>query len=182
MNRAEIAPRPPADLDDGIIDDDELARLQAAGVVGRLPDGPTPVRKGVVLAILARVALGPKRGARVPPHDLSAEASVLAYVIAVPSMLACVTRIVKSAHFYSDAHRRIFEACVELRAAGLAGDVVAVATWLRDREELVAVGGMARLVEILQAPLATRRKVLAHTRAIRERARARVLIARRGRP
>lgn len=177
------APWAVAEVDDVIIDDDELARLEAAGVVGRLPDGPTPVRIGAVLAIRARVALGgPKRCPRLPPHDLEAEAAVLAAVMVDPSTLPRVTRIVKAAHFYSDAHRRIFTACTELAAAGRAVDVVAVATWLRDREHLEDVGGVGHLLELVQGAPGTRREVAAGTRAIREKARARVLLARRGRP
>ena len=54
-------------------------------------------------------------------------------------------------HFYSEAHRRIHEACVELSAEGKPVDVVQVATWLRDRERLAQVGGMAYLTEVLNA-------------------------------
>jgi replicative DNA helicase len=99
-----------------------------------------------------------------------------------PSTLRRVTRIVKAANFYSDAHRQIFETCLELGAAGLAVDVVAVATRLRDRDQLEAVGGMAHLVEILNAPmLRTPREDLVSARAVRDKACARALLARRSR-
>jgi hypothetical protein len=179
-----MVPRAPwavAEVDDGIIDDDEVARLEASGALGRLPTGPTPVSPGALLAMRARVALG-GRCTRIPPHDLAAEASVLALVMIDPSTLRRVTRIVKAANFYSDAHRQIFETCLELGAAGLAVDVVAVATRLRDRDQLEAVGGMAHLVEILNAPmLRTPREDLVSARAVRDKACARALLARRSR-
>ena len=62
-----------------------------------------------------------------------------------------VNEFLKPEHFYSEAHRRIHEACVELSAEGKPVDVVQVATWLRDRERLAQVGGMAYLTEVLNA-------------------------------
>jgi integrase len=54
-------------------------------------------------------------------------------------------------HFYSEAHRRIFEACLELRHASQPVDLVQVVTWLRSRDRLVQVGGVAYLTETLDA-------------------------------
>ena len=59
----------------------------------------------------------------------------------IPRALDKVLEFLKPEHFYSEAHRRIYEACVELRAKGKPVDVVQVATWLRDRERLAQVGG-----------------------------------------
>jgi replicative DNA helicase len=51
--------------------------------------------------------------------------------------------------FYSESHRRIFEAIAALHVTGQPVDVVQVATWLRDRERLPQIGGMAYLTEVL---------------------------------
>ena len=80
---------------------------------------------------------------RVPPHDLDAEGAVISAVMVDPGALDKVNEFLKPEHFYSEAHRRIFEACVELSSTGRPVDVVQVATWLRDRERLAQVGGMA---------------------------------------
>jgi len=80
---------------------------------------------------------------RVPPHDLDAEAAVLSAVMLDPLAFDKVNEFLRPEHFYSEAHRRIHEACVELSAEGKPVDVVQVATWLRDRERLAQVGGMA---------------------------------------
>ncbi len=88
---------------------------------------------------------------RVPPHDLDAEAAVLSAVMLDPLAFDKVNEFLRPEHFYSEAHRRIHEACVELSAEGKPVDVVQVATWLRDRERLAQVGGMAYLTEVLNA-------------------------------
>jgi len=51
---------------------------------------------------------------RVPPHDLEAEAAVLSAVMVDPLALDKVIEFLQAEHFYSEAHRRVFEACLEL--------------------------------------------------------------------
>jgi replicative DNA helicase len=113
--------------------------------------------------------------ARVPPHDLDAEGAVISAVMVDPAALDKVNEFLKPEHFYSEAHRRIFEACVELSAAGRPVDVVQVATWLRDRERLAQVGGMAYLTEVLNTAPAVA-NVSAYARTIHEKFRVRQLI------
>ena len=112
---------------------------------------------------------------RVPPHDLDAEGAVISAVMVDPGALDKVNEFLKPEHFYSEAHRRIFEACVELSSTGRPVDVVQVATWLRDRERLAQVGGMAYLTEVLNtAPSVA--NVTAYGRTIHEKWRIRQLI------
>jgi replicative DNA helicase len=87
---------------------------------------------------------------RVPPHDLDAEAAVLSAVMLDPAALDKVSDL-KPEHFYSEAHRRIFEAALELRRVGQPVDVVQIGTWLKDRQRLPQVGGAAYLQQILDA-------------------------------
>jgi replicative DNA helicase len=113
--------------------------------------------------------------ARVPPHDLDAEAAVLSAVMLDPLAFDKINEFLKPEHFYSEAHRRVHEACVELSAEGKPVDVVQVATWLRDRERLAQVGGMAYLTEILNAAPAVA-NVVAYGKTIHEKYRIRQLI------
>jgi replicative DNA helicase len=113
--------------------------------------------------------------ARVPPHDLDAEAAVLSAVMVDPAALDKVNEFLKPEHFYSEAHRRIFEAAVELSSSGRPVDVVQVGTWLRDRERLAQVGGMAYLTEVLNSAPAVA-NVVAYGRTIHEKWRVRQLI------
>jgi replicative DNA helicase len=112
---------------------------------------------------------------RIPPHDLDAEAAVLSAVMLDPLAFDKVNEFLRPEHFYSEAHRRIHEACVELSAEGKPVDVVQVATWLRDRERLAQVGGMAYLTEVLNAAPAVA-NVVAYAKTIHEKYRVRQLI------
>src|SRR5687767_11283926 len=87
---------------------------------------------------------------RVPPNDLDAEAAVLSAAMVDPSALDKVTDL-KAEHFYSEAHRRIYEGCLELRAAGQPVDILSVGRWLKDRQRLAQVGGTQYLTQILDA-------------------------------
>jgi hypothetical protein len=62
-----------------------------------------------------------------------------------------VRDLLRAEHFFSEAHRRIFEACSALAADGKPVEIVGVATWLRDGDRLSQVGGMAYLTELLAA-------------------------------
>ena len=112
---------------------------------------------------------------RVPPHDLDAEAAVLSAVMVDTLAFDKVNEFLRPEHFYSEAHRRIYEASLELSAVGKPVDVVQVATWLRDHERLAQVGGMAYLTEVLNAAPAVA-NVVAYGRTIHEKWRVRQLI------
>ena len=86
----------------------------------------------------------------VPPHDLDAEAAVLSAVILDDERLATVADFLRPDHFYSESHRRMFEAVLALRAEGKPIDVITVASWLKDRGRLAQVGGMAYVTEAVQ--------------------------------
>jgi len=118
----------------------------------------------------------PSVAGRVPPHDLDAEAAVLSAVMIDTLALDKVLEFLKPEHFYSEAHRRIFEACMELKANGKPVDVIQVGTWLKDRDRIAQVGGMGYLTEVLNAAPAVA-NVASYGYTIREKARVRQLIA-----
>ncbi|HZU82982.1 MAG TPA: DnaB-like helicase N-terminal domain-containing protein, partial [Polyangiaceae bacterium] len=112
---------------------------------------------------------------RVPPHDLGAEAAVLSAVMVDPLALDKVAEFLRPEHFYSEAHRRVYEATVELSSEGKPVDIVQVATWLRDHDRLAQVGGVSYLTEILNAAPAVA-NVTAYARTIHDKWRVRELI------
>ncbi len=112
---------------------------------------------------------------RVPPHDLDAEAAVLSAVLIDPVAFDKVQDFLLPEHFYSERHRRIFEACVELKAVGAPVDIVQVGSWLKSRERLAQTGGMGYLTEVLNAAPAVA-NVGAYGRTIFEKFRVRQLI------
>ncbi len=113
---------------------------------------------------------------RVPPHDLDAEAAVLSAIMLDTSAIDKVLEFLKPEHFYSEAHRRIFEAAIELRVVGQPVDVVQIGTWLKNRDRIAQIGGMSYLTELLNAAPAVA-NVAAYGRTIHEKFRVRQLIA-----
>jgi replicative DNA helicase len=112
---------------------------------------------------------------RVPPHDLDAEAAVLCAVMLDPSALDKVLEFLKADHFYSEAHRRIFEAALDLKQRGQPVDVVQVASWLKTRDRIAQVGGMGYMTELLNAAPAVA-NVQAYGKTIYEKWRVRQVI------
>ena len=113
--------------------------------------------------------------ARVPPHDLDAEAAVLSAVMNDKLSFDRVAEFLQPEHFYSEAHRRIYEACTDLSSRGTPPDVVAVASWLRDRDRLAQVGGMSYLTTVLNAAPGLA-NVVVYAKTIHEKYRIRNLI------
>jgi len=115
---------------------------------------------------------------KVPPHDLDAEAAVLSACILRGTSEAYdeVSALVTAEDFYSEAHRRIFEAIAELASKGQPIDSVQVAAWLKERQRLAQVGGMPYLHQILDAaPVLTTAHLQGYARRVANRARMRRL-------
>lgn len=86
---------------------------------------------------------------RIPPHDLGAEAAVIAAALLDASVYPLVGDRLPPHRFYSDANRRIWEAIASLSSDGKPTDVVTVAGRLRDAERLAQVGGAAYLAQLV---------------------------------
>ncbi|MGH7439121.1 MAG: replicative DNA helicase [Polyangiaceae bacterium] len=117
---------------------------------------------------------------RIPPHDLGAEAAVLSAVLVDPAALGKAHPPLEPEHFYAEAHRRIFEAAIDLGAQGKPVDVVQVASWLRDHQRLAQAGGTAYCTEILDAaPAVANVEAYARTVHAKWRMRQAILLAQR---
>lgn len=114
---------------------------------------------------------------RTPPHDLGAEQAVLSASMLDQSALDWVLGFLRPEHFYSEVHRRVFEACVELRAKSEPVDSTQVATWLKSRDRLAQVGGVPFIAGLLSAaPALAVPNVSAYARTIHEKWRVRQMI------
>ncbi len=113
---------------------------------------------------------------RIPPHDLDAEAAVLAAILLERDALDKVLELLRPENFYSEANRRIYEVAVELSSQGTPIDVVSVAGMLRDRERLAQVGGSAYLAQLVDA-VPSVAHIETYARMVREKWRVRQLIA-----
>ena len=89
---------------------------------------------------------------KVPPQDLQAEQSVLGSVLASNDVLDDVLQHIQATHFYSDAHRRMFQAIHDMHESGARGiDAVTLSHELTKRNELDLIGGPAYLLKVMEA-------------------------------
>jgi replicative DNA helicase len=92
-----------------------------------------------------------------------------------PDAFPKVSPILKPEHFYSEAHRRIYEACESLSEGGKPIDVVQVATWLKGHDRIGQIGGMAYLTEVLNTAPAVA-NVVSYAEIVASKARVRKLV------
>jgi replicative DNA helicase len=88
---------------------------------------------------------------RLPPQDRDAERAVLGSMLRDNLVISDVVQIVRDEHFYHDAHRKIFDAIVELNKKGGAVDLVILANALKEQNLLEDVGGIPYLGELWTA-------------------------------
>src|SRR4051794_37019683 len=88
-------------------------------------------------------------GARVPPHNLQAEESLLgAMLLSRDAIVAAVEVQLSADDFYKPAHGHVFDAITSLYAAGEPADPVTVAESLRRAGVLDTIGGPATLITL----------------------------------
>ena len=78
---------------------------------------------------------------KVPPHDYTAEQSVLGAVLIDKDAMIDVAEFLRPEHFYNDQHGMIFAAMVILFEAHEPIDVVTLTAALKTAGNLKAVGG-----------------------------------------
>ncbi len=114
-------------------------------------------------------------GAKVPPHSLEAEMSVLGAMMLDKSAISKAIEILEAEAFYRDAHTRIYQTMLALFERGVAVDIISLAEELRRRGLLEIVGGTYYLTEInAQTPTAS--NIEHHSRIVQERYLKRCLI------
>ncbi|MFM7069903.1 MAG: replicative DNA helicase [Actinomycetes bacterium] len=86
--------------------------------------------------------------ARVPPHSLDAEESLLGAMLLADTAISAVSSVVQAEDFYKPSHRHVFEAIQTLYGAAQGVDPVTVAEELDRANLLEAVGGAATLVTL----------------------------------
>ncbi|MGH9228538.1 MAG: replicative DNA helicase [Acidimicrobiales bacterium] len=115
------------------------------------------------------------RGSRIPPHDLTAEESLLGAMMLEPEAIAAAAGVVRADDFYKPAHSHVFDAVHALYAAGQPVDPVTVADELRRNGLLETVGGHQVLVDVMASTPATT-NAAGYARIIEEHALLRRLI------
>jgi replicative DNA helicase len=117
----------------------------------------------------------PEGAERLPPQNRDAERSVLGSILRDNAVLDDVVQIVQTANFYTDAHQKIFAACVEMRNRGDAIDLVTLNEYLKEQKQLEDAGGPAYLVGLWDAA-PTAANAVYYARIVRDKALVRNLI------
>jgi replicative DNA helicase len=112
---------------------------------------------------------------RLPPQNLDAERSVLGSILRDNAALDDVVQIVRTPNFYTDAHQKIFDACVKLRDRGDAIDLVTLAEYLKELKQLEDVGERGYLAELWDAA-PTAANAVYYARIVRDKGLVRNLI------
>jgi len=86
---------------------------------------------------------------RLPPQNIEAEQAILGGILLDPGAIARVRDILVTKAFYVHAHRDIYQATLELDNQGKPTDLLAVISWLSDRNQLLKVGGKNQLVALI---------------------------------
>jgi len=112
---------------------------------------------------------------RVPPQNIEAEIAVLGSMLLEEEAIGQAVEAVNSSFFYKDAHKKIFQAIVDLYSANKAVDLVTLTEELKKTGALEEAGGAAYLTE-LTAAVPTAANVAHYARIVKEKAILRNLI------
>jgi replicative DNA helicase len=113
---------------------------------------------------------------KVPPHSMEAEQSVLGGLLLDNDAADRIADFLIADHFYSDAHRSIYNAIMQLIADNKPADVVTVAEALSSINKLEYIGGMAYLGALVEN-VPTAANIRRYAEIVQERAILRRLAA-----
>lgn len=89
-----------------------------------------------------------KKHVRIPPHDLDAEQATLGSIMLSPAALNEIIDIVQAETFYSEKHRIIFKAMIDLFSKNEPIDLLSLSTSLKNRGQLEQIGGRTYLTDL----------------------------------
>jgi replicative DNA helicase len=112
---------------------------------------------------------------KLPPQNVEAEQSVLGAVLLDNHALNRAMELLTSEDFYREAHRRIFNAIIELNDRNEAIDLVTLTEALRRRNDLDGVGGAAYLTELVNT-VPTSANISHHAKIVHEKSLLRQLV------
>ncbi|HXC40847.1 MAG TPA: replicative DNA helicase [Burkholderiales bacterium] len=113
--------------------------------------------------------------ARLPPHSVEAEQSVLGGLLLDNSAFDRIGDVLTESDFYRSDHRRIFRHIVKLLERSRPADVVTVDESIKNSEDRDETGGLAYLGSLAQA-IPTAHNIRRYAEIVRERAVMRRLV------
>lgn len=88
---------------------------------------------------------------QLPPHSMDAEKAVLGAILISPDKLLQIEDKLRPHHFFHDAHRKIYNAVLELSAANESADMITVASKLRSMDGDKHFLSSSYLVELMES-------------------------------
>ena len=112
---------------------------------------------------------------KLPPQNIEAEQSVLGGILIENDSINKVTEILTADDFYRDAHRKIYDALINLSQRDEPADLITLTNELRNLNQLDPVGGPSYLATLIDA-VPTAANIEYYARIVREKAILRKLI------
>jgi len=88
---------------------------------------------------------------RIPPQNLDSEKALLGSIMLKPEGMNDAIDIVSADSFYSDKHRFIFQAMLDLFSKSEPIDLLSLSNKLKEKKKLDQIGGSAYLTELVNA-------------------------------
>ncbi len=110
-----------------------------------------------------------------PPHNLEAEQACLGSLLIDKDAIIKVADVIDADDFYSDKHRMIYEAMIELYTQREPIDILNLSNRLNDKEVLESIGGRGYLATLTNA-VPTAANVISYANIIQRKATLRRLI------
>lgn len=85
-----------------------------------------------------------------PPQNIEAEESILGGILLDPEAIGRIAHLLAPDAFYISAHSEIYQAALALHRSNKQTDLIAVASWLQDRDRLESVGGTSKLAQLVE--------------------------------
>ncbi len=120
-------------------------------------------------------AVVPATTGRLPPQSLEAEEAVLGGILLDNRALDQALETLGVEDFYREAHRRIFQALIDLDERSEPADVITITECLKRRGDLESVGGAASIAELVDRT-ATASNVAFYAKIVRDKAILRRLV------
>jgi replicative DNA helicase len=89
--------------------------------------------------------------AKVPPHSLEAEESLLGSLLIDKDAIIKVADLIMPQDFYKDANKIIYDIIKELYSRQEPIDIIAIANRLEEKKQLAAIGGRSYLAQLSNA-------------------------------
>ncbi|MFA4916321.1 MAG: replicative DNA helicase [Syntrophales bacterium] len=86
---------------------------------------------------------------KVPPQNIEAEQSILGGILLANQYLNNVIEILDKSDFYSESHRKIFAAILELSDRNEPSDLITLSNILKEKKQLDLVGGTTYLASLV---------------------------------